>query len=367
MASQDHYAVLGVAADATDDEIKSAYRRLALATHPDRHPGDVEAEERFRSISQAYAVLSDPKKRARFNMQRRMPEALDLTQPITIKGARDLLSSVIGDVFGRQRKQRRRGRDIRYTLTLTLPEAALGCEHTIEFEANGPCSTCEGSGTKPGGKRPVTCTLCKGKGEVKGDGFLSRWTQCGRCGGTGMVQVDPCAKCRGKGSRRERRAFHIKVPPGTDSGTEKIVDGQGEPGKFGGPPGHLKVTINTRKHEWLERKGQDIHCEVPISLTAAVRGESVSVPTLRGSVSVKLPAGVSSGTKLRLRGQGVPRTQGPPGDQFVVVSIETPKLAKLSPAGRERVEKLLNDYEKLTGELPELTPKLTALREFVAD
>ncbi len=367
MATQDFYAVLGVTPDATDDEIKKAYRKLALATHPDRHPGDVEAEERFRMISEAYSVLSDPKKRAKYNMQRRMPEALDLSQPITVQGARDLLGSVIGDVFGRQRKQRRRGRDIRYTLTVSLPEAALGCEHTIEFEANGACSTCDGTGTKPGGKPPVTCPLCKGKGEVKGEGFLSRWTRCGRCAGTGMIQIDPCDKCRGRGSRRERRAFHIKVPPGTEPGSEKVVEGQGEPGKFGGPPGHLKVTINTRKHDWLERRGHDIHCEIPVSVLDATTGASITVPTLRGSVSVKLPAGITSGTKLRLRGQGVPRTQGPPGDQFVVVNIETPKLAKLSTTQRERVQTVLGEFDTLTREVPEISPKVAKLRDFLAE
>ncbi|MGB1274818.1 MAG: DnaJ C-terminal domain-containing protein [Nannocystaceae bacterium] len=367
MATQDHYAVLGVKPDATQDDIKSAYRRLALATHPDRHPGDVEAEERFRSISQAYAVLSDPKQRARFNTSRRMPEALDLTQPITVQGARDLLGSVIGDVFGRQRKQRRRGRDIRYTLTVSLPEAALGCEHTIEFDANGPCSTCSGSGTEKAGREPVTCEVCKGKGEVKGGGLLSRWTRCGRCAGTGMVQLDPCDKCRGRGSKRERRAFHIKVPAGTESGSEKVVEGQGEPGRFGASSGHLKVTINTRKHPWLERRGFDIHCDVPISLKEATEGKSITVPTLRGRATVKLPAGVSSGTKLRLRGQGVPRLQGPPGDQFIVVTLETPKLAKLSTSRRARVLAVLEDFDRLTQEVPELTPRVSALHQFIED
>ena len=187
MSYQDHYAVLGVAASASQDEIKAAYRRLALATHPDRHPDDPDAEARFRAISTAYALLSDPAQRARYDTQRLLPDVLmgGQGQGVSLQTAKDLLAAVVGDVFGRQRRERRRGRDIRYTLTVELAQAVLGGEHEITFEAPGTCSTCGGSGSRPGGRPPVTCPLCQGRGEVKGDGFLRRYSPCGRCGGVG--------------------------------------------------------------------------------------------------------------------------------------------------------------------------------------
>ncbi len=365
MAFQDHYAVLGVKPDASPEEIKRAYRRLAMETHPDRHPDDPAAEERFRRISTAYSVLSDPVQRARFNRARLMPEALDLNQPITVATARDFFSSVVGDVFGRQRKQRRKGRDIRYTLSIDLAEAVLGSEHEIQFEANGVCTTCKGSGTKPAGRPPQTCPICKGRGQVKGEGILGRWTTCGRCHGTGMVQVDPCDDCRGSGARREKRAFRVSVPMGTESGAERIVKGQGEPGRFGGPPGNLRVTININKHPFLSREGQDIVCELPVSVTEAVNGARVPVPTLTGSGIVKIPPGIANGARMRLRGKGVPRERGASGDQLVTVVIEVPRIAKnsaLSEQGRKAIADALAQLERACEEHPQALPKRAGQR-----
>ncbi|MEZ4430703.1 MAG: J domain-containing protein [Nannocystaceae bacterium] len=368
MAFQDHYAVLGVPPEATPDEIKRAYRRLAMETHPDRHPNDPDAEDRFRRISAAYAVLSDPAQRARFNQARLAPDTIDINQTINLATAREFFSAVVGDVFGRQRKRRRHGRDIRYTLSVDLAEAILGSEHEIQFEANGACSTCKGDGVKPGGQQPVTCPLCNGRGEVKGEGLLGRWTLCGRCGGTGMTHRDPCPSCRGTGARRERRAFRVKIPSGTDSGAERLVRGHGEPGRFGGPPGDLRVTINVREHPWLTREGPDIVCELPISITEAALGAKVPVPTLTGAGTIKIPAGIHHGTRLRLRGRGVPQDKGGRGDQLVTVVIEAPDAGPKStlPAPiRARLEGILRQLEALSGEHPEILKRRAAQRKDV--
>lgn len=354
---QDHYAVLGVAPNATLDEIKRSYRRLALANHPDRHPGDTEAEERFRAISTAYAVLSDPVQRVRYDAQRHLPVGL-FDQPVTMQTARDLLSAVVGDVFGRQRRERRRGRDVRYTLTVDLAEAALGSEHEIQFEALGPCASCGGTGAKPNGRPATSCPLCHGRGEVKGEGLLGRHSTCGRCAGTGMIQLDPCETCRGRGARREARTFKVRLPPGTEGGAEKVIQGHGEPGQFGGGPGNLRVTVSVRPHPWLRREGQDIHCELFVSPHEAARGGKVPVPTLTGSALVELPAGVATGAKLRLRGKGVPGEGGRAGDQLVTVVVETANLS----AGTGAVAAAFEALERALAAEPQALPKRAAQR-----
>lgn len=358
MAFQDHYAVLGVPPDAPQDEIKRAYRRLALATHPDRHPGDPDAESRFRAISTAYAVLSDPAQRARYDTQRLLPEALVQGQPVTLQTARDLLTAVVGDLFGRQRRERRRGRDVRYTLSLELAEAVAGGTHEISFEALGACGPCTGTGTRPGGRAPITCPLCQGRGEVKSGGLLRRYSPCGRCSGVGMIQQDACPICSGRGSRREKRSFSVKIPPGTESGAERVVEDQGEPGQYGGAPGHLRVTVNVRPHPWLRREGHDILGEVYVSVVEAARGGRVPVPTLTGTAMVEIPPGVASGSKLRLRGKGVPGGEGGrPGDQIVAVIVETPRITAGSP-----VADALDALERALHADPQANPKRTAQR-----
>ncbi len=362
MPFQDHYAVLGVPANATPDEIKAAYRRLALATHPDRHPGDPEAEERFRFISTAYSVLSDPAQRARYDTQRLLPEALvgGQGQGVSLQTARDLLAAVVGDVFGRQKRERRRGRDIRYTLTVDLAEAVLGSDHQISFDAFGRCSTCDGSGRAPGGRPPIECPLCHGRGEVKGQGFLRRYSSCGRCGGVGMVQQDPCKVCSGRGSRRERREFSVRVPPGTEPGSQRVVEDQGEPGQYGGASGHLRVTINVRPHPWLRRDGADIHGELFLSVGEATRGGRVPVPTLTGTAFVEIPAGVATGAKLRLRGKGVPGSARN-GDQLVTIVVETPNLAAAG-AGSDDLQAALASFDRAISATPQILPKRAAQR-----
>lgn len=322
----DHYAVLGVERSADADEIKKAYRRLTLQFHPDRHPGDPAAHERFRQINQAYDVLGDPRKRARYDTQSRLGGGLDLAGVQPGQSPRDLLQNVFGDVFRSRRKERRRGRDLRYTLTISLEDAVRGGAHDIEFEALGPCETCEGTGTKPGGKPPATCQVCGGKGEVKGDGLFAPWTRCGRCDGTGLLQTDACATCRGTGKHRSKRAFTVSLPPGVESGAQKVLKGQGEPGRFHADAGDLKVTVHVRPDPFLERRGNELRCELFVSLTEAALGARVEVPTVDGPVELDVPAGIRSGTKLRLRGKGVPAKQGR-GDQLVLVTVETPLCA----------------------------------------
>jgi molecular chaperone DnaJ len=341
----DYYAVLGVDDRANADDIKRAFRRLTLEFHPDRHAGDLHAEERYRLINVAYEALSDSSTRSRYDAARRLSQ-LDLTRGCAPQSARDLLGNVFGDVFGTRRNLRRRGRDLKYTLTVDLSQAVLGSTHAIEFEALGACPTCKGSGTRPGGRPPESCPICAGRGEVKGEGLFARRTRCGRCDGTGMIQIDACETCRGAATKRSMRAFEVKLPPGVVAGAERVIAGQGEPGRFGGDPGDLRITVNVRPHARLVRDGDDIKCDVSVSITEAALGSRVSVPTVDGDVDVEIPAGIKSGTRLRLRGKGVPkvdargRAAGPRGDQLVGVVVETPSVGASA-----RVRSLLTELE----------------------
>ncbi|MEM6290269.1 MAG: J domain-containing protein [Myxococcota bacterium] len=323
MAS-DHYAVLGVDRSADADAIKKAYRRLTLQFHPDRHPDDPSAQERYRQINAAYDVLSDSRKRARYDAQSRLGGGLDLANMgAEGQSPRDLLQNVFGDVFRSRRRQRRKGRDLRYTLTISLAEAVSGGTHEISFEALGSCETCGGTGTRPGGAPPKTCDVCGGRGEVKGDGLFAPWTRCGRCDGTGLLQDDACKTCKGAGTRRRTRSFTVNLPAGVQAGAEKILEGQGEPGRFSGEAGDLKITVRVRPDPFLERRGDELRCELFVSVTEAALGAQIEVPTIDGPVRLDVPAGVRSGTKLRLRGKGVPRKKGR-GDQLVTITVETP-------------------------------------------
>ncbi|MCR9165267.1 MAG: molecular chaperone DnaJ [Nannocystaceae bacterium] len=355
----DHYAVLGVERKADADEIKRAYRRLTLQFHPDRHPDDPAAQERFRQINQAYDVLGDPRKRARYDTQSRLGSGLDLAGVQPGQSPRDLLQNVFGDVFRSRRRGRRRGRDLRYTLTISLEDAVRGGTHDIAFEALGPCETCEGSGTKPGGKPPTTCGVCGGRGEVKGDGLFAPWTRCGRCDGTGLLQADACKTCRGSGKHRRTRSFTVSLPPGVESGAQKVLEGQGEPGRFQGEAGDLKVTVRVRPDPFLERRGTELRCELFVSLTEAALGARVEVPTVDGPVEVEIPAGIRSGTKLRLRGKGIPAKQGR-GDQIVQVSVETPRT------GDPNLTATLRELEE-RGALASALPQRAAQRAAFAD
>jgi molecular chaperone DnaJ len=341
VASTDYYAVLGIDRGANGDDVKRAFRRLTKEWHPDRHPDDEHARERYTVINQAYTTLSDPALRAKYDAARLRQTSVELTQNFDVGSAKDLLRNVFGDVFGTRRSQRRRGRDLKYTLTIDLAEAVHGATKDIEFDAPGPCDVCQGSGTRPGGAAAHTCTNCDGRGEVKGEGLLSRRTRCGRCDGTGMIQTDACENCRGRGTARRPRTFTVRVPAGTEAGAERVLQGQGEPGRFGGDAGDLRVRINLRPHPWLTRDGDNIRCEAFVSVTEAARGAKVPVPTVDGAVVVEVPAGVRSGTKLRLRGKGIPGKGRTRGDQLVTVVVETPVLAADGTLGE-----VLDDLER---------------------
>ena len=357
MASHDYYATLGVDRRAGPDEIKKAFRRLTREWHPDRHPDDPEVAQRYRRINEAYNTLSDSSLRSRYDMSQRL-EGIELRKGFDGRSARDLLGNVFGDVFGTKRDKRRRGRDLRYTLTIPFEDAIKGCSRDIEFDAPGPCPTCRGGGTAPGGRKPETCSVCGGKGEVKGEGLLSRRSTCGRCNGMGLLQLDPCKECKGKGTRRQTRAFAVKVPPATEAGSERVIEGEGEPGRFHGDAGDLRVTVNIEPHPWLRRKGDEIHCDVPLSIFEAAKGAKVPVPTVDGLVEVDVPPGVRSGTRLRLRGKGVPSRGNKRGDQFVVVVVETPVTS-----GFSEVTDALERLEAACVRSPSALPLRTAQRK----
>ncbi len=362
MAREDYYAVLGVSRTATNSEIKAAYRRLTLENHPDRHPGDSEAEERYRLVNEAYDTLSDPPARARYDARILLAGSIDLAQPFGVNTARNLFGNVFGDLFGTQKRQRRHGRDIRYTLTVDLVDAVLGCTRTIEFESPGPCLDCRGSGTRPGGRAPQTCPVCAGRGQIKSGGLFARWTRCGRCDGTGIAQLDPCPTCSGRGTRRGLRSFQVRLPPGTVAGAERVVAGQGEPGRYGAAAGDLRVTVNVRPHAFLQREDQDIVCELHVSITEAARGARILVPTLTGVVTMEVPSSIVSGARLRLRGKGVP-TSGTKkaGDQIVKLVVETPDIAVCS----DQTSELLEVLERAS-EQEQLLPRRRAQREAIA-
>ncbi|EDM79643.1 chaperone protein DnaJ [Plesiocystis pacifica SIR-1] len=356
----DYYAVLGIARNADDAEIKKAYRRIALESHPDRFPDDPDAHERFRQASEAYEVLSDPERRARYHSTRLLEQGLDLArQPPTVASAQELFGSLFGDVFGNRRHQRRRGRDVRYTLTVDLEDAVLGSSHTIRFDGRGACDSCGGSGTEPGGRPPIECPNCDGTGEVKTGGFLSRRSRCGRCDGLGMIQQDPCKTCRGRGVLKRERSFDVRLPPGTEAGSEKLLRGQGEPGRYGGEPGDLRIKVNVRPHPWLTRDNLKLVCRLPVPLPRMALGGKVPVPTIDGWVDMDIPAGVATGTRLRLRGKGVPDTRGGRGDQFVELVVETPR-----DLSGTRTRELLLELERTMvreGVMPEHKKLLEAL------
>lgn len=359
MARPNHYATLGVSRTASQDEIKRAYRRLTLELHPDRTPEDGEAAERFRLVSEAYDVLGDADKRAVYDRSLLLPEPLDFgSEGPAVPSAREFFGSVFGDVFGSRRRTRRSGRDVRYTLTVDLEEAVLGSEHRIEFEGYGPCSHCEGTGGEPGGPEPETCPVCTGSGEVKAPGLLASRSPCGRCDGTGMVHPKPCSVCMGRGTRREAREYEVRVPAGTESGAERMLEEQGEPGRFGGDPGHLRVTINVRPHPFLSRKGDSITTSAAVSIGEAALGAKIEVPTVDGWVSMEVPAGLTSGNKLRLRGKGVPGPKGGRGDQIVTVHIETPQLD-----AQGEVAKALRALDSLMDKHADLLPRRQRMRD----
>lgn len=353
---RDYYEVLGVERQAKAEELKKAYRKLALQYHPDRN-SDPESEEKFKEATEAYEVLSDPRKREaydRFGHQGVQggfgggmnPEAFsDFTD--IFGDFSDFFESFFG---GGGRRPRRgsgatRGEDLRYDLELTLEEVAQGIEKTVEIPRHEACETCDGSGCAPGAS-PTTCGTCNGLGQVRfSQGFFSVSRPCPRCGGRGSQIDNPCISCTGSGRTLKRKKLSVKIPAGAETGLRLKVTGEGERGMRGGPPGDLYIFITVKPHELFERDGDDIICDVPFSFTQAGLGAEIEVPTLFGKAKMKIPAGTQTHKMFRLRGKGLPnlRHHGQ-GDQFVRVVVETP--TKLTARQKE----LLEEFAKISGE-----------------
>jgi molecular chaperone DnaJ len=350
-AKRDYYEVLGVSRSATGDEIKKAYRKIALKCHPDRNPGDKHAEEQFKEASEAYQVLCDGERRARYD--RFGHAAFEQGAGVggfdfAAAGFEDIFGDIFGDLFGgarRGRSRARRGEDLRYDLEITFEEAVFGVEKTIRVPRLTTCSSCDGSGSKDGAPRD-TCSACRGSGQLRyQQGLFSIAKTCGQCQGQGTVLRDPCRTCSGTGTVRKQNALSVKIPAGVDTGSRLKLRAEGESGFNGAPPGDLYVVLHVREHPLFSRDGNDIVCEVPIGFTQAALGAEIDVPTPHGKVRMKIPSGTQSGHVFRLRGKGVPDVRGyGQGDALVRVLIETPK--KLSPQQRE----LLEEFARLSGE-----------------
>ncbi|MBR2979577.1 MAG: molecular chaperone DnaJ [Myxococcaceae bacterium] len=334
---RDYYEVLGVGRDADAAKIKSAYRQAALKYHPDKNPGDAKAEELFKEASEAYAVLSDPDKRARYDRLGHAGLEGNPFEGFAYNGSiNDLLSDLFADLFGGGmggmgggRGGRAggppRGSDLRYDLTLEFEQAVFGLEKEIKVKRPKLCDECQGSGARKG-TNPVTCSACGGRGEVRfSQGFFAVSRPCGNCSGTGQAIANPCPSCRGRGKRDSEATLTVKIPAGVDTGTRLRLSGEGEPGVRGGQSGDLYVFLSVREHPFFHRQEQEIFCEVPIQFTDAALGATIEVPTVDGKEPLKIPAGTQTGKVFHLRGKGVPAINGyGRGDQHIRVVIETP-------------------------------------------
>ena len=339
MSKRDYYKVLDVARNASEEEIKKSYRRLAMKFHPDRNPGDKEAEDKFKEAKEAYEILSDAQRRAIYDQHGHA--GIDATRqgagagggPGGFAGAEafgDIFGDVFGDIFGGGRRggarnQSFRGADLRYEVELDLAEAVFGRTLEIEIAKLVECETCHGSGAAKG-SQPVTCDQCGGSGSVRvSQGPFVLQQSCPRCRGSGKIIRNPCDQCLGQGRVRRQKKLSIKIPPGVDNGDRVRLSGEGEAGRNGGPPGDLYVEVSVRDHAIFERDGPHLSCEVPVSFVTAALGGSVEVPTLDGQVMLKIPAETQSGRVFRLRDKGVkPARGGERGDLFCRVVVETP-------------------------------------------
>jgi molecular chaperone DnaJ len=373
LEKRDYYEVLGVGRDADEAALKSAYRKLAHQHHPDKNQGDKAAEDKFKELSEAYAVLSDPEKRARYDRFGHAAGAGGAgDDPFGFGGAGANINDIFGEIFGEmfgaaaggragRTRQRARGSDFRYHLELTLEEAAFGVTKTLEIPKPRRCEPCKGSGAKAG-TSPRTCPTCHGTGEVRlTQGFFSIARTCHHCQGAGQVITDKCPACGGAGSTRETTKVEVKIPHGVDTGTRVRSAGEGEPAPVpGGQPGDLYVVIQVREHQLFKREGTELLCEVPVSFTQAALGGTIDVPTMDGPHPLKIAPGTQTGTRLRIKGKGVYELQGSSrGDLHVDIVVETPtKLTKEQKA-------LLEKFAELSGE--ETNPHARSFWEKAAD
>ncbi len=337
---RDPYEVLGVQRNANETEIKKAYRRLAHRYHPDKNPGDKSAEERFKETTAAYELLSDPQKKQRydtmgaagFSAEGFTPGSAGFNQNF---GA--VFGEIFGDFFGKKGRTKERGKDRVVRLSIDFKTAALGGQKNLPLTRRFRCETCTGTGSKPG-SAPQICHACGGTGEIRvQQGLFTVGKRCGYCYGRGKMVVDACRTCNGLGHSEKQSEVVVNIPPGSEEGTTLRYSGEGEASSYG-PPGDLRVILSVQAHPVFQREANDIHIEVPITLTEATLGAQIEVPTLTGRVRMKLPPGTSSGKVFRLRGKGISSSSGAQGDQHVTVIIEAPQ--KLTPEQLQLLEKL---------------------------
>ncbi len=349
----DFYEVLGVSKTASEQELKTAYRRLAMQHHPDRNPNNPEAESKFKECSEAYSVLSDAEKRAAYDRfgHAAFSGAGGGGGPFQGGGfpggfqgdVGDIFGDIFGEMFnmGGQRKASRvqRGRDLRYDMTLEFEDAVFGVEREVTIRRAETCDDCRGSGAAKG-RQPATCQQCKGSGQMRfQQGFFSVARTCPACNGTGSVVTDPCKTCSGQTTVEREHKLLVKVPAGVEQETRIRYSGEGEAGRFGGPAGDLYVVLNVKKHRFFERDGDDLHCVVPISFPQAALGTELAIETLEGLETIRVPEGVQSGKEFRLRGKGVPHlNERGKGDLIVEVRVATP--TKLTREQRELIRQL---------------------------
>lgn len=362
MAKRDYYEVLGVARNASEQDLKSAFRKLAKEHHPDRNPGDASAEKKFKEINEAYEVLKDPQKRAAYD--RFGHAAFDGMGggrgpgsggfgPDFSSSMSDIFDDLFGEFMGGRRGSgrssgRERGADLRYNMDITLAEAFTGKTAQIRVPTNVTCETCSGSGARAGTK-PVTCATCGGVGKVRASqGFFTIERTCPTCMGRGETIPDPCPTCSGTGRVVKERTLSVNIPAGVEDGTRIRLSGEGEAGLRGGPPGDLYIFLSIKPHEFFQRDGSDIFCRVPISMTTAALGGYIDVPALDGSTSrVKIPEGTESGKQFRLKGKGMPVLRSnATGDMYIQVDVETPK--NLTRRQRELLEEFERESRKET-------------------
>ena len=355
MSKRDFYEVLGLSKGASDDEIKKAYRKLAMKYHPDRNQGDKakEAEAEFKVVKEAYEMLSDPQKRAAYDQYGHAgvdPNMRGGPGGHDFGGFGEAFGDIFGDIFGQQRRgaggrQVYRGNDLSYAMEITLEEAAKGKDAQLKIPGWDDCETCHGTGAKPG-TSAKTCTTCHGSGHVQmRQGFFSVQQTCPHCRGSGKIIPDPCNTCHGQGKIKKQKTLEVKIPAGIDDGMRIRSTGNGEPGTNGGPPGDLFIEIRIKKHDIFERDGDDLHCSVPISITTAALGGEIRVPTLEGEAAIDLPEGTQTDKQFRLRGKGIKGLRSSfPGDLYCHITVETP--VKLTEHQRKLLKELDESLKK---------------------
>jgi molecular chaperone DnaJ len=369
MAKRDYYEVLGINRDASEDDIKKSYRRLAMKHHPDRNPDNPKAEEQFKEAKEAYEILSDAGKRGAYDQYGHAGVDPSAAAGAGFGGFGDAFGDIFGDIFGggRGRSNVYRGADLRYNLEIGLEEAARGTETKIRIPTMEECEACSGSGAKPGTK-PVKCTTCDGHGQVRmQQGFFSIQQTCPKCRGAGKVVQSPCLACRGAGRIKQHKTLSVKIPSGVDEGDRIRLSGEGEAGVNGGPAGDLYVVIHLKAHAVFQRDHNDLHCEMPISFTTAALGGEIEIPTLDGYAKIKIPSETQSGKVFRLRGKGIKGVRSSShGDLMCHVVVETP--VNLTARQRELLAELEDINAKNSGHHnPRAKSGMDKVKEFFAE